>query len=89
MFQFQITKSLEQQIQGHVLEVLKLRKELATLRQEKERGPFGEDVALATATRKIQVLRESLISLYKFGTMYTSPEHPIFTHARNLIERTK
>jgi hypothetical protein len=32
MFQFQITKSLEQQIQGHVLEVLKLRKELASLK---------------------------------------------------------
>jgi hypothetical protein len=33
VFQFQITKSLEQQIQGHVLEVLKLREELAHIKQ--------------------------------------------------------
>jgi hypothetical protein len=31
MLQFQVVKSLEQQIQGHVLEVLKLREELKTL----------------------------------------------------------
>jgi hypothetical protein len=37
MFQFQITKSLEQQIQGHVLEVLKLREELASVQKDAER----------------------------------------------------
>jgi hypothetical protein len=37
IFQFQITKSLEQQIQGHVLEVLRLEKELAKEKEKVEK----------------------------------------------------
>ena len=55
----------------------------------KELGPFGEDVELATAIRKVQMLRESLLLLYRFGQVYTSPEHPLFVHARGVLEKTK
>lgn len=63
--------------------------EIAHPLKQKEIGPFGEDVALATAIRKVQILKGALYDVTRFACQYTSPENPIVANGWEALEKTK